>query len=142
MFPVLLGWVLLNLRKLKFMKSNLLPDNIRFYYKIWMSTEEGEGILGDGKWQILKAIEEHGSLTAATKSLGITYRRTWGDLKKIEEMLGFAILEKERGGKDGGKSSLTPEGKKLVKAFDEFHEKVDLFVESAFDEFRSKLKKD
>ncbi len=89
------------------MKTNLLPEHVRFNYKIWLSTEDEQGILGDGKWQILKAIEKHGSLKAATKALKITYRRTWGDLKKIKEMLGFSILEKERGGKDGGKSSLT-----------------------------------
>lgn len=121
------------------MQSATPFENIRFEYKIWLSTLEGEGILGDGKWKILKSIEEHGSLKAATEALGITYRRTWGDLKKIEEVLGFSILEKERGGKDGGKSSLTPEGKKLVQAFDEFHEKVDVQIEQAFEEFRNKL---
>jgi len=121
------------------MAQHLLPEHIRFNYKIWLSTDKDEGILGDGKWQILKAIEEHGSLKAATRALGITYRRTWGDLKKIEEMLGFPILEKERGGKEGGKSSLTPEGRKLVQAFDAFHEKVDDVIEKAFGEFRSQL---
>jgi molybdate transport system regulatory protein len=113
------------------------PGHVRFNYKIWLSTTDDQGILGDGKWQILKAIEKHGSLKAATKALGITYRRTWGDLKKIEEMLGFAILEKERGGKDGGKSSLTPEGKKLVAAFDDFHRKMDGYMEEAFEAFRN-----
>ncbi len=121
------------------MKTNLLPEHVRLNYKIWLSTEDEQGILGDGKWQILKAIEKHGSLKAATKALKITYRRTWGDLKKIEEMLGFSILEKERGGKDGGKSSLTPEGRKLVNAFDDFHKKVDAFVEEAFNEFKAHL---
>ncbi|MCB2221828.1 MAG: LysR family transcriptional regulator [Bacteroidetes bacterium] len=119
------------------MERITFPSHVRFNYKIWLSTADDQGILGDGKWQILKAIEKHGSLKAATQALNITYRRTWGDLKKIEEMLGFAILEKERGGKDGGKSTLTPEGKKLVEAFDEFHEKMDSYMEEAFEEFRN-----
>lgn len=114
--------------------------DIRFNYKIWLSTNDGINLLGDGKWKILKAIEEHGSLKAATDSLGITYRRTWGDLKKIEELLGFTLLEKERGGKDGGKTNLTKKGKILVIAFDEFHEKVDIIMEDAFENFRQKLK--
>ena len=113
--------------------------NIRFNYKIWLSTTDGISLLGDGKWKILKAIEEHGSLKAATDSLGITYRRTWGDLKKIEIELGFQLLEKSRGGKDGGKTYLTAQGKLLVEAFDEFHEKVDLIMDDAFQEFRQKL---
>ena len=113
--------------------------NIRVNYKIWLSTTDGISLLGDGKWKILKAIEEHGSLKAATDSLGITYRRTWGDLKKIEIELGFQLLEKSRGGKDGGKTYLTAQGKLLVEAFDEFHEKVDLIMDDAFQEFRQKL---
>jgi molybdate transport system regulatory protein len=114
--------------------------NIRFNYKIWLSTNEGINLLGDGKWKILKAIEEHGSLKAATENLGITYRRTWGDLKKIEELLGFPLLETEGGGKDGGKTYLTAQGKLLVEAFNDFHEKVDVVMENAFEDFRQKLK--
>lgn len=113
-----------------------LLQNIKFKYKIWLSSLDGKGIMGDGKWKILKAIEEHGSLKAATDALGITYRRTWGDLKEIEEMLGFPLLDKSRGGKEGGNTTLTPEGRKLVEAFDQFHEKIDNVMEDAFDEFR------
>ncbi len=114
-------------------------NNIKFNYKIWLSTNDDKGIMGDGKWKILKAIEEYGSLKAATEALGITYRRTWGDLKEIEETLGFPLLERSRGGKDGGQTQLSPEGKKLVEAFDSFHKKVDQTIEEAFDEFRQKL---
>ena len=116
-----------------------MNDNLEFNYKIWLSTKDGKGIMGDGKWKILKAIEEHGSLKAATRALDITYRRTWGDLKKIEKQLGFPLLEKIRGGKEGGRTNLTFEGKKLVNAFDEFHEKVDLIMDDAFQEIRQKL---
>ena len=115
-------------------------DNLVFNYKIWLSTEDGSGIMGDGKWKILKAIKEHGSLKAATEALGITYRRTWGDLKGIEQKLGFSILEKTRGGKEGGATHLTPEGDLLVSAFDAFHSKVDVVMEEAFMEFRENLK--
>ncbi len=114
-------------------------DNFKLNYKIWLSTHDDKGIMGDGKWQILKAIEKHGSLRAATKALGLTYRRTWGDLKAIEEVFGFPLLDKSRGGADGGKTELTPQGKNLVNAFDAFHSKVDVMMEEAFREFRQNL---
>jgi molybdate transport system regulatory protein len=114
-------------------------DKIEFNFKIWLSSKEGKGIMGDGKWKILKAIEKYGSLKAATEALGITYRRTWGDLKKIENDLGIKLLEKSRGGRDGGTTVLTPEGQDLVNAFDIFHNKVDDFIEKAFTEFRKNL---
>jgi molybdate transport repressor ModE-like protein len=114
-------------------------EKIRFNYKIWLSSENGTNLMGDGKWQILKAIEKHGSLKAATAALGLTYRRTWGDLRKIENELGFNLIDTSRGGSDGGKSFLTEQGKMMVKAFDNFHAKADVFMENAFNEFRKSL---
>jgi len=114
-------------------------STIKLNHKIWLSGEQDKGILGDGKWQILKTIEETGSLTAACKVLNLTYRRTWGDLKKIEQMLGFPLLEKSRGGTEGGASQLSPQGKKLVTAFDEFHQSVDKPIQEAFENLKIKL---
>lgn len=117
-------------------------EKLKLNYKIWFTDEYGKGILGDGKWKILKAIDETGSLTAACEKLGITYRRTWNDLKTIEKQLGFALLEKSRGGAEGGSTSLTPEGKKLIHAFDDFHEKMDVIMQEHFVELKKALLKD
>jgi molybdate transport system regulatory protein len=121
------------------MPDHIPPRDVKLNYKIWLSTADDKGIMGDGKWQILKAIQEQGSLRAATKALGITYRRTWGDLKEIEEMLGISLLDKSRGGREGGQTQLTPEGVKLVQAFDQLHDQADAFMDRLFDDFRGKL---
>lgn len=115
-------------------------SSINLHYKIWMSDNDDTGILGDGKWQILKLIEEKGSLKAACDELGYTYRRTWGDLKKIEQFFGFPLLEKHRGGTDGGKTVLTKEGKRLVNAFDRFHASIDALIQKGFESFIESLK--
>lgn len=107
-------------------------NTMKLNYKIWFTNADNKGVMGDGKWQILKAIEETGSLTGACDKLGITYRRTWNDLKNIEKKLGFPLLEKSRGGAEGGSSKLTSEGLKLVKAFDSFHERVDKLMNENF----------
>ncbi|HOI00920.1 MAG TPA: LysR family transcriptional regulator [Bacteroidales bacterium] len=120
------------------MKTDLNPK-IRMQYKIWMESPEGEGIMGDGKWLILKTIEQTGSLKAATEALGLTYRRTWGDLKKIETQLGISLLDKSRGGAQGGASSLSNAGKQMVAAFDELHENLDGVIKKAFIQFQERL---
>jgi len=120
--------------------SKKLSD-VRLHYKIWMSDEKETGIMGDGKWQMLKLIEEKGSMKAACDELGYTYRRTWGNLKKIEKFFGFPLLEKQRGGSDGGHTTLTEEGKNLVKAFDNFHKTVDTQIQSGFENFILELKR-
>lgn len=115
-------------------------DRINFHYKIWLSDKEGLGILGDGKWRILKLIDEKGSIKSACDELGWTYRRTWGNLKKIEDFFGFPLLEKHRGGSDGGTTKLTSAGRKLVSAFDRFHDSIDAVIQKGFETFIKDLK--
>jgi len=107
-------------------------ENLKPEYKIWFSSLEGDGILGDGKWKILKKIDECGSLVGACEQMGITYRRTWNDLRKIEKMLGFNLLETIRGGQEGGSTTLSPEGRRLVKSFDAFHQRMDKIMQKEF----------
>ncbi len=121
-------------------KHEFAYEKIHLNYKFWLSDVNGQGIMGDGKWEILKRIQETGSLMAATQALDITYRKTWGDLKKIESKLGFKLLEKSRGGKEGGQTVLTEKGKQLVRAFDQFHKTIQEPIQDAFDHFMEEVK--
>jgi molybdate transport repressor ModE-like protein len=111
-----------------------LPE-LKAHYKIWLSLKNGEGILGDGKWRLLKAIEEFGSISKAAENLKISYRKAWGDLKKVEELLGIQVIDKIRGGQSGGSSSLTEQGINLIKAYDKFHNEFDSLFKNSFDNF-------
>ncbi len=109
-------------------------------FKIWLETKDDSGILGDGKWKLLKTINETGSLNAAMRKHGLTYRKTWDNLNKIEDKFGFPIIERQRGGKTGGKTVLTPQGQAIVTAFDKFHEKYDQIIAQALQETLSEIK--
>lgn len=110
-------------------------------YKFWIETETGEGILGEGKWQLLKAIRETGSLNAAVDKMGLAYRQTWDKLKKIEEQLGFKLIERSRGGAKGGSTVLTQKGERIVSFFDHLYEKTEHEMDHLFDEMMDELKK-
>ena len=109
-------------------------NRIKFNYKIWIETGNEQSILGDGKWKLLKAIDEEGSLKAAMDKLNLTYRKTWDNLKKIENTLGFPVINPTRGGAEGGSTCLTREGQMIVAAFDRFHKKYDSFIRNACQE--------
>ena len=83
--------------------------------KIWISTEAGESVFGGGKYRLLKAIEEEGSLVAAAVRMGISYRKAWGDLKKAEEHLGKKLIVKERGGSGGAEGAEGAEVRKVLR---------------------------
>ncbi len=104
--------------------------NARF--KLWLNSKDAEGVFGDGKWRLLKAIESEGSLNSASRKLGISYRKAWGDLKKAEKALDIVLLERRRGGNMGGRTMLTAEGKKWLRAYTRFRRNIEKAVESAY----------
>ncbi|HNV95043.1 MAG TPA: LysR family transcriptional regulator [Bacteroidales bacterium] len=115
-------------------------NDLKINFKIWLETNKNDGILGDGKWKLLKTISETGSLNAAMKKLGLTYRKTWDNLNKIEKIFGFQIIERQRGGKTGGKTVLTPQGQAIVDAFNKFHEKYDPIIIQALENTLNEIK--
>lgn len=102
-------------------------------FKLWLNTQDVEGVFGDGKWRLLRSIEAEGSLKAATESLRISYRKAWGDLKKAEVCLDIALVKKQRGGSTGGHTGLTNQGKKWVGAYTKFRSDIEEAVEKAYE---------
>ncbi len=117
-------------------------DNLHFEYKIWLETSGKVGILGDKKCELLKAINETGSLNDAMKKLGLTYRKTWDNLKKIESELGFPLIKPTRGGAEGGSTVLTLEAKIIIAAFERFHKDYDNIVHQGFMNILNDLKQE
>ena len=100
--------------------------------KLWLSSKSIEGVFGDGKWRLLEAIERTGSLSAASKSLRISYRKAWGDLNKAQDALNVNLVEKQRGGNIGGRTILTSDGKKWLRAYSKFRADVEKAVGYAY----------
>lgn len=108
-------------------------------HKVWLENINGQDIVGDGKFELLLSIDELQSLTAAAERLDISYRNAWGKLREIEQNLGFAIVDKSRGGKEGGRTTLNDEGKKLIEAYKEFLADIDSLMHDAAKKFWAKV---
>lgn len=92
---------------------------MRVRFKVWLEIE-GEPIISEGKYRLLKEIEKVGSIMGAAKNLGLTYKRAHSQIKSIEERLGKKILERRR--RKGAK--LTKEGLKLIKEYEKIYEEL------------------
>lgn len=93
------------------------PRKLTVKSKIWIEDENGDVVFGSGRLHILSAVEEQGSILAAAKALGMSYRAVWGKIKATEDRLGQPLLTKRTGGSHGGGSELTPFAKALVEGF-------------------------
>ncbi|MCK4717792.1 MAG: NUDIX domain-containing protein [Thermoplasmata archaeon] len=82
-------------------------------------------LASEGRIRLLELVDLEGSIRAAAESMKMSYRHAWGMLKKMEETIGTPLLVSERGGKSGGKSSLTPDAKRMVEFYRDREGAVD-----------------
>jgi molybdate transport system regulatory protein len=108
-------------------------------FKLWLSGRGAEGVFGDGKWRLLEAIQESGSLKSAAKTLKMSYRKAWGDLKKAERYLKVRLLKRQRGGCTGGGTELTEAGKKWLKAYTRLRTDAEKAVARAVEKHINKI---
>ncbi len=85
-------------------------------FKLWFEID-GEYVFGEGTCKLLGKVKEEGSLSAAARASGMSYRYAWGLVKDVEKHLGAAIVETRKGGKHGGRTELTKTGLLLVEDY-------------------------
>ena len=112
--------------------------NLSIRSKIWIADDENNVVFGLGRLKMLEAIQKNGSILAAAKDLGMSYRALWGRIKATEERIGEPLLVRNIGGKSGGGSELTDFAKQLMQRFDKLHALVAKKSDQLFDELISK----
>ena len=105
---------------------------LRIRSKIWLEVD-GQSFLGDGRYRLLSAVQRNGSINAAARDLGMSYRKVWAQLQAMEESAPFPIMERRVGGKGGGASQLTDEFVELMEQFLELRNQVNKEADRCFD---------
>lgn len=88
-------------------------------------------LFGDGKADLLEAVDHLGSLRSAAQSMGMSYRYAWGLLRELDTAAGFKFLEHSG---DGPRTNLrlTPAGRCFIDDYRRFRAPLDTAVEKAF----------
>jgi len=73
--------------------------------------------IGPGKADLLQAIEQTGSISAAARSLGMSYRRAWLLIDTMNQCFREPLVDTATGGKGGGGAQITPFGKAALRAY-------------------------
>lgn len=73
--------------------------------------------IGPGKAQLLELIGEHGSISAAGKAMGMSYRRAWMIIDSLNTAFVSPLVQKQTGGSGGGGAVLTELGNEVVARY-------------------------
>jgi molybdate transport system regulatory protein len=85
---------------------------------------DGRGF-GKEAAELLRGIEEIGSLKGAIAGIQMGFGPAWRMLRDIERRLGFPLLERKIGGASGGGSRLTPEARDLMRRYEALSQDVE-----------------
>jgi molybdate transport system regulatory protein len=74
-------------------------------------------VLGPGKAELLAGIGETGSIAAAGRAMGMSYKRAWSLVEEMNAAFREPLVTSARGGAGGGGASLTPAGVEVLGAY-------------------------
>ena len=90
--------------------------------KITFTDDNGIKFFGEGPCRLLRCVEKTGSLRSAAMEMEMAYSKASKILKQAETSLGFPLTTRNAGGKDGGGSRLTPEGKRWLHQYEAYRD--------------------
>ena len=90
--------------------------------KITFLDDNDEKFFGEGPARLMRGIETTGSLRAAALSMGMAYSKALKLIRNAETVLGYPLLRRFTGGKDGGGSCLTEEGKEWLQRYEDYRD--------------------
>jgi len=102
--------------------------------RLWIATKQGT-FLGEGRVTLLSEIIEKGSISAAAKSLGISYRKAWKMIDIMNSQARNPLVVRQSGGSRGGGTRVTEEGKNMIKKYRQLKEKCFKYIDKTFESF-------
>jgi molybdate transport system regulatory protein len=74
---------------------------------------------------LIEAVDELGSITAAAKRLGLSYKGAWDIVQALNNLFDAPLIEAAPGGRTGGAAQVTPRGREVVTAFRRVQSEID-----------------
>ncbi len=99
---------------------------------LWFNRNDRKFLCGD-RINLLEKIDELGSITKAAKSVGICYKTAWDMVSLINNLAEKPLVDSLTGGRGGGGTCLTEEGKRIVAHFRIIQEDLRKYLNSLED---------
>jgi molybdate transport system regulatory protein len=103
--------------------------------RVMLENKHGEPFMGIGLLQLLEHINKKASVTQAARAMRLSYVKALRILDRLEQNLGVAVVERQKGGSQHGGARLTAAGQKLIRDFRVLYRRVDRAANAAFRDF-------
>lgn len=96
--------------------------------RIWIEGKNGTYI-GEGRINLMKLIIETGSISSAAKAMKMSYKKAWGIIDGMNKEAKTPLVIKVSGGKGGGGTEVTIEGRKAIKLFEKLNKNCQNYLD-------------
>lgn len=115
----------------QYLKTQRSINGLRCKTKVILTREED--FFGPGVCRLLEYIGETGSIQAAASRMHMSYSKSWKMINKVEQEMGFPFLNRSNGGRSGGSSTLTEEGRLFIERYQAMTQDMRRISQNFFD---------
>lgn len=92
-------------------------------FKCWVE-DNGEKLYGPGPNELIKQIQQEGSLSKAASKMNMSYKKAWEMVQRLNEHCEEPLILLKKGGSHGGGAEVTERALEIVKEFEDFQKKM------------------
>ena len=81
---------------------------------------------------LLYLLADTSNMRTSCACSGIAHSKAWEMINRLEQHLGYSVVERQRGGRSGGSTRLTEQGREFLVTYHEFEEAVHHFTQMEF----------
>ena len=107
--------------------------------KLIITDDNGIKFFGEGPARLLRGVEKQGSLRSAAMAMEMAYTKALKLVKQAEVALGYPLITRTTGGKDGGGSVLTPEGRRWLFQYEAYRDACVRYNQALYRQFFPKI---
>ena len=90
------------------------PDRSGLHIRVVL---DGDVVLGPGRADLLEGVRRHGSIAAAGRAMGMSYKRAWDLVDAMNTRFHAPVVDAARGGNAGGGARLTATGEAALASY-------------------------
>ena len=98
--------------------------------RVKLTLHTDERFFGPGICELLEHIRRAGSIQAAAAEMEMSYTKAWRILNRAEREMGFCLITRVSGGRNGGNSKLTDAGEKAVADYRRMEARLAEFADN------------
>jgi molybdate transport system regulatory protein len=111
--------------------KNILKKDLAFKVNgsLWLECG-GKKYFGPGPMELLERIDQSGSINQAAKQMGMSYKKAWEIINRLNTHSAKPLVITHAGGEQGGGSEISPEAKQLISYHNNLRKKFVAFLET------------